>query len=56
MSESHYINMKLSSFSFAKNSSAVTKPLAQFIKYLSYGEDTPGILDVRKKRAVSFLP
>lgn len=34
----------------------MTKPLALFIKYLSYGEDTAGILDVRKKRAVSFLP
>lgn len=31
-SESRYINLKLSSFSFAKNFSAVTNPLAPFIK------------------------
>jgi len=46
--------VKLSSF--AENFSAVTKPLAQFVKYLSYGEDNPGIWDDRKKTAVSFLP
>lgn len=44
-------------FSFAENLSAVTKPLAQFIKYLTYGEDAPGILDARKETAAaSFLP
>ncbi|EOB05681.1 hypothetical protein Anapl_03545 [Anas platyrhynchos] len=34
---------------------ARTKPVSQFIKYLNCGEDTPGVLDDRKKRA-SFLP